>query len=67
MAGKERRIQMKYSIDRWQGDCWLWAGDGDTTNGCFADIPDAVLERADEGRTGEMEAEGETYRISQLD
>jgi hypothetical protein len=62
----------KYSIEHWVGSFWQWVGDGDDKNGCFTNIPDSILEAADNGFRGEMnpleeEAEGEIYYISDLD
>lgn len=54
---------MKYTISRWDGSQWVWCGDGDTDNGTTAQLPDEVYEFADSGETGEIEAEGETYRV----
>ncbi len=53
----------KYTISRYDGSNWIWAGDGDTANGCLADMPDKVLEMADEGKDGEIDVDGEIYRI----
>jgi hypothetical protein len=58
----------KYTIAHWEGSFWVWAGDGDDENGCWADIPYSVAEAADNGFRGEMnpleeEAEEEIYRI----
>ncbi len=55
----------KYSISRWEG-CWLWCGDGNNNDGCTASLPNEVLEAADDGFRGELEVEGESYRIDGL-
>jgi len=62
---EERNETMKYSIDKYDqnGGFWIWAGDGDTDNGTTAQLPDPVYDFADSGEQGEIEAEGELYRI----
>ena len=54
----------QYTIDRYEQGQWVWAGDGDTADGCTADLPDKVLAFADAGKTGEVQADGYTYRVS---
>ena len=57
----------KYSIARLDSGAWIWLGDGDDQDGCWADLDDRILDAADEGYRGLMEVEGETYRIDTLE
>ncbi len=43
-----------------------FAGAGDTSNGCWADLPDAVLALADAGGVGTVEIDGDIYRVSEV-
>jgi hypothetical protein len=45
---------------------WIYCGEGDTRNGCMADIPREVLEEADSGGTGIVNASGDEWRIDRI-
>lgn len=59
----KRGLLTIYTISRkGYSDNWIWCGDGDTDDGTTADLPDEVLEFA-EFETGDIEVDGETYRV----
>jgi hypothetical protein len=55
----------KYTIKMFDGANWIWCADGDTVNGCFADLPSEVLDFADR-TTGQIEVDGVVYQVYQL-
>jgi hypothetical protein len=62
------KTTMRYRIYcRQQKRCdWIFCGEGDTSNGCMADIPWEVLEEADSGETGIVNASGHEWRIDRI-
>lgn len=57
---------LRYTISYLRSGSWIFAATGDTANGCFAELPTAVLDFADAGQIGEIEADGQTYCVERI-
>jgi hypothetical protein len=49
-----------YTIKMFDGSNWIWCADGDTADGCLADLPAQVLDFADR-TTGQILVHGVVY------